>query len=108
MSDFLALHHESRPLLMPNPWDVGSAKLLASLGFKALATTSSGFDATLGRPGGPGTREGGRGARRLGPARGGAGARGRDRGGAPPARLGRPRDPVRRRARGRGADRSAG
>lgn len=34
---------------MPNPWDVGSAKLLASLGFEALATTSSGFAATLGR-----------------------------------------------------------
>ena len=37
---------------MPNPWDVGSAKVLASLGFKALATTSSGFAATLGRPDG--------------------------------------------------------
>jgi 2-methylisocitrate lyase-like PEP mutase family enzyme len=34
---------------MPNPWDQGSAKLLASLGFRALATTSSGFAATLGR-----------------------------------------------------------
>ena len=34
---------------MPNPWDVGSAKLLASLGFEALATTSRGFAATLGR-----------------------------------------------------------
>ena len=34
---------------MPNPWDVGSARLLASLGFEALATTSSGFAATLGR-----------------------------------------------------------
>jgi 2-methylisocitrate lyase-like PEP mutase family enzyme len=34
---------------MPNPWDVGSARLLASLGFAALATTSSGFAATLGR-----------------------------------------------------------
>ncbi len=37
---------------MPNPWDVGSAKVLASLGFRALATTSSGFAATLGRPDG--------------------------------------------------------
>ncbi len=46
---FLALHREERPLLMPNPWDAGSARLLASLGFKALATTSSGFAATLGR-----------------------------------------------------------
>ena len=34
---------------MPNPWDPGSARLLASLGFEALATTSSGFAATLGR-----------------------------------------------------------
>jgi 2-methylisocitrate lyase-like PEP mutase family enzyme len=34
---------------MPNPWDAGSARLLASLGFEALATTSSGYAATLGR-----------------------------------------------------------
>jgi 2-methylisocitrate lyase-like PEP mutase family enzyme len=46
---FLALHHGERPLLLPNPWDRGSAKLLASLGFEALATTSSGSAATLGR-----------------------------------------------------------
>jgi len=45
----LALHDADTPLLMPNPWDAGSAKLLASLGFQALATTSSGFAATLGR-----------------------------------------------------------
>src|SRR5918994_462279 len=47
--NFLSLHRPGRPLLMPNPWDAGSAKLLASLGFEALATTSSGFAATLGR-----------------------------------------------------------
>jgi 2-methylisocitrate lyase-like PEP mutase family enzyme len=46
---FLGLHRPGTPLLMPNPWDQGSAKLLASLGFQALATTSSGFAATLGR-----------------------------------------------------------
>ena len=46
---FLALHHQDAPLLMPNPWDIGSAKLLESLGFDALATTSSGFAGTLGR-----------------------------------------------------------
>ena len=46
---FLALHEGSELLLIPNPWDPGSAKLLASLGFKALATTSSGSAATLGR-----------------------------------------------------------
>jgi 2-methylisocitrate lyase-like PEP mutase family enzyme len=50
MNQFLDLHVAGRPLLMPNPWDAGSAKLLASLGFQALATTSSGFAATLGRP----------------------------------------------------------
>ncbi|HEX4464795.1 MAG TPA: isocitrate lyase/phosphoenolpyruvate mutase family protein [Solirubrobacterales bacterium] len=45
---FLALHEGERPLLLPNPWDRGSATLLASLGFEALATTSSGSAATLG------------------------------------------------------------
>ena len=45
---FLALHHGDSPLLLPNPWDVGSARLLAHLGFEALATTSSGHAATLG------------------------------------------------------------
>ncbi|MGH9041469.1 MAG: isocitrate lyase/PEP mutase family protein [Acidimicrobiia bacterium] len=48
-AQFLDLHHKGGPLLMPNPWDAGSAKLLASLGFPALATTSGGFAATLGR-----------------------------------------------------------
>src|ERR1700678_365100 len=46
---FLELHRPGRPLLLPNPWDQGAAKILASLGFQALATTSSGFAATLGR-----------------------------------------------------------
>lgn len=46
---FLLLHQQAAPLLLPNPWDVGSAKTLASLGFPALATTSSGYAATLGR-----------------------------------------------------------
>src|SRR5215813_4855818 len=49
VEDFLALHVKGRPLLIPNPWDVGSARVLAALGFKALATTSSGFAFTLGR-----------------------------------------------------------
>ena len=53
---FLALHRPGDPLMMPNPWDVGSAKLMASLGFEALATTSSGFAATLGRLDGGVTR----------------------------------------------------
>ena len=40
--EFLALHMQDAPLLVPNPWDVGSAKILESLGFRALATTSAG------------------------------------------------------------------
>ncbi len=54
---FLALHRSERPLLLPNPWDRGSARLLASLGFQALATTSSGHAATLGRLDGSVTRD---------------------------------------------------
>ncbi len=53
---FAALHVPGTPLLMPNPWDAGSARLLASLGFEALATTSSGFAMTLGRHDGSVTR----------------------------------------------------
>lgn len=41
--------HQSGCFVIPNPWDVGSARLLAGLGFKALATTSSGFAWSLGR-----------------------------------------------------------
>ncbi|HVD16501.1 MAG TPA: isocitrate lyase/phosphoenolpyruvate mutase family protein, partial [Actinomycetota bacterium] len=54
---FLALHRGEEPLLLPNPWDRGSAVLLASMGFHALATTSSGFAATLGRVDGRVTRD---------------------------------------------------
>ncbi len=46
---FLALHQGPGPLLMPNAWDAGSARLLVSLGFKAVASTSSGFAATMGK-----------------------------------------------------------
>ena len=47
--------HEGEPFVIPNPWDVGSAKVFAGLGFEALATTSSGFAYTLGlHDGGPG------------------------------------------------------
>jgi methylisocitrate lyase len=42
--------HQSGCFVIPNPWDVGSARLLAQLGFPALATTSSGFAWSLGRP----------------------------------------------------------
>jgi 2-methylisocitrate lyase-like PEP mutase family enzyme len=54
---FLSLHQLTDPLLLPNPWDAGSARLLASLGFQALATTSGGSAATLGRLDGSLTRE---------------------------------------------------
>lgn len=54
---FLALHRPGQPLLQPNAWDVGSARLLETLGFPAIATTSSGFAATLGRLDGTVTRE---------------------------------------------------
>jgi 2-methylisocitrate lyase-like PEP mutase family enzyme len=42
--------HESGCFVIPNPWDLGSARLLVGLGFQALATTSSGFAWSLGRP----------------------------------------------------------
>jgi 2-methylisocitrate lyase-like PEP mutase family enzyme len=47
--------HEGEPFLIPNAWDAGSAKVLEGLGFKALATTSSGFAFTLGRADGEAT-----------------------------------------------------
>jgi len=46
---FAKLHAREGIFVMPNPWDVGSAKLLASVGAEALATTSAGFAWTLGR-----------------------------------------------------------
>ena len=49
---FRDLHVPGTPFVMPNPWDIGSAKVLASLGAKALATTSSGHAFTLGFPDG--------------------------------------------------------
>ena len=45
---FRALH-DGPPFVIPNPWDAGSAKVFAGLGFEALATTSAGFAFTLGR-----------------------------------------------------------
>lgn len=46
---FKALHERDGAFIIPNPWDLGSAKLLANLGFEALATTSGGFANSLGR-----------------------------------------------------------
>ena len=54
---FRALHVPGAPLLLANPWDAGSARVLASLGFHALATTSGGMAATLGRRDGSATRD---------------------------------------------------
>jgi 2-methylisocitrate lyase-like PEP mutase family enzyme len=51
---FAALH-AGEPFVIPNPWDAGSARVFAALGFKALATTSSGLAFTLGRPDGGAT-----------------------------------------------------
>src|SRR6266487_6381197 len=51
---FRALHL-GEPFVLPNPWDAGSARMLEALGFRALATTSSGFAFTLGRPDGGAT-----------------------------------------------------
>ena len=51
---FRALH-EGEAFIIPNPWDAGSARVLEALGFAALATTSSGFAFTLGRPDGAAT-----------------------------------------------------
>jgi 2-methylisocitrate lyase-like PEP mutase family enzyme len=48
-SHFHELHARERLFVMPNPWDLGSAKLLATLGFEALATTSQGFAWALGK-----------------------------------------------------------
>ncbi len=46
---FKALHEGDQAFVMPNPWDAGSARLLSSLGFEALATTSAGFAFSKGR-----------------------------------------------------------
>ncbi|HEY1026988.1 MAG TPA: isocitrate lyase/phosphoenolpyruvate mutase family protein [Pseudomonas sp.] len=51
---FRALHQREQLLVLPNPWDAGSAKMLAALGFEALATTSAGLAFSLGRPDGEG------------------------------------------------------
>lgn len=49
---FRALHQRAAAFVIPNPWDVGSARILAHLGFEAIATTSAGFALSTGRPDG--------------------------------------------------------
>ncbi|MDP4264278.1 MAG: isocitrate lyase/phosphoenolpyruvate mutase family protein [Bacteroidota bacterium] len=51
---FRALHQRPGIFVVPNPWDAGSAKMLAGLGFEALATTSAGLAFSLGKPDGKG------------------------------------------------------
>ena len=46
---FAALHERDRAFIIPNPWDVGTARLLAQLGFEALATTSAGYSFSMGQ-----------------------------------------------------------
>ncbi len=50
VATFRALHARPGAFVMPNPWDVGTARLLAGLGFEALATTSAGFAFSRGKP----------------------------------------------------------
>jgi 2-methylisocitrate lyase-like PEP mutase family enzyme len=54
---FRALHQRDGAFILPNPWDVGTARLLASLGFEALATTSAGYAFSLGQRDNTVTRE---------------------------------------------------
>jgi len=49
-SAFRALHARDRAFIIPNPWDAGTARLLAQLGFEALATTSAGYAFSAGQP----------------------------------------------------------
>ena len=55
---FRALHQRERAFILPNPWDAGTARMLAHLGFEALATTSAGHAFTLGQKDGTVGREG--------------------------------------------------
>ncbi len=48
-SAFRALHERDGAFIIPNPWDVGTARLLARLGFEALATTSAGYAFSVGQ-----------------------------------------------------------
>ncbi len=56
-SQFRALHERSEGFIIPNPWDIGSAKVLEDLGFEALATTTAGFAFSVGKADGSTSRE---------------------------------------------------
>jgi 2-methylisocitrate lyase-like PEP mutase family enzyme len=49
---FRGLHERDRAFIIPNPWDIGTARLLANLGYEALATTSAGYAFSVGKPDG--------------------------------------------------------
>src|SRR5476651_1933160 len=51
-AEFRALHQRPGIFVAPNPWDAGSARILETIGFKALATTSAGLAYSLGKPDG--------------------------------------------------------
>ena len=55
--NFQALHERKRAFIIPNPWDIGSARFLQSLGFEALASTSAGFAFSIGKSDGSVGRE---------------------------------------------------
>lgn len=48
-AEFRALHERAHAFIIPNPWDVGTAKMLEALGFEALASTSAGFAQSIGK-----------------------------------------------------------
>jgi 2-methylisocitrate lyase-like PEP mutase family enzyme len=54
---FVRLHQQPRPFAIPNPWDAGTARILAGLGFEALATTSAGMAFSMGRRDGAVSRQ---------------------------------------------------
>jgi len=56
-TEFRRLHEEAGTFIIPNPWDIGTARILAALGFRALATTSAGMAFSLGVPEGQASRE---------------------------------------------------
>src|ERR1700739_1044398 len=55
--EFFELHQRDAAFVIPNPWDVGTARLLAQIGFEALAPTSGGYAFSLGQPDGAVSRE---------------------------------------------------
>lgn len=54
---FRRLHEEPGAFVIPNPWDIGTARILAAMGFRALATTSAGMAFSLGVAEGQVSRE---------------------------------------------------